>query len=78
MGKAAELWRAIWASSPDDWAAWQAYLRCALAACGQSAATNGVNGRDRGGAAGSDSAECPAAQVRIQVLAAQYCCNEWS
>ena len=78
MGKAAGLWRAIWASSPDDWAAWQACLRCALAACKPSAAANGLNGREGGAAAGRDSAECPAAQVRIHMLAAHCCCNEWN
>ena len=71
MGKAAGLWRAIWASSPDDWAAWQAYLRCAVAACGQSAAANGLDGRDGGAAAGRDNAaERSSAQVCIYMLAA--------
>ena len=76
MGKAAGLWRAIWAGSPDDWAAWQAYLRCALAACGQAAATTGVGGagRDGGAAAGGDrAAACPAAQVCTFVLAGSCC-----
>ena len=70
MGMAAPLWRTIWASSPDDWAAWQAYLRCALAACRQSAATDGLDEREGGAAVGrGDAGTCSAAQARTLAYA---------